>query len=217
VLAIDLSLASLHYARRKTRELGVPAIDYAQADLLRFESDTPFDLIEAVGVLHHMQDPWGAWRNLLAVLKPGGVMKLGFYSSLARRAVARAREWIAAHDYPPTADGIRRFRRDLIDRAVPDDLQAVTGFQDFFSLSTCRDLLFHVQECSVDLPAIERFVGGNDLQFLGFDCPPGLLQAYQSRFPDDPAAIDLAQWHAFEQDNPDSFRNMYQFWVQKPS
>jgi hypothetical protein len=26
---------------------------------------------------------------------------------------------------------------------------------------------------------------------------------------------DLDRWHAFEQDNPDTFASMYRFWVQK--
>ena len=38
VLAIDLSLTSLAYALRKTRELGVGNIDYAQADILKLDT-----------------------------------------------------------------------------------------------------------------------------------------------------------------------------------
>ena len=32
---------------------------------------------------------------------------------------------------------------------------------------------------------------------------------------DDTAMIDLDRWHAFEQDNPQTFAAMYRFWVQK--
>ena len=39
--------------------------------------------------------------------------------------------------------------------------------------------------------------------------------AYRARFPNDVAATDLSNWHAFEEDNPDTFIEMYQFWVQK--
>ncbi len=35
VLAVDLSLTSLGYAMRKTRELAIANIDYAQADILQ--------------------------------------------------------------------------------------------------------------------------------------------------------------------------------------
>jgi hypothetical protein len=67
----------------------------------------------------------------------------------------------------------------------------------------------------MSLPGIAAFLRENELNFLGFEAEPDLLNAYRQRFPNDPAAIDLAQWHVFEQENPDSFFGMYQFWVQK--
>ena len=73
VLAVDLSLSSLTYAKRKTRELGVTNIDYAQADILRLGGIArSFDVIESVGVLHHLDDPFAGWRILLSLLRPGG-------------------------------------------------------------------------------------------------------------------------------------------------
>jgi hypothetical protein len=50
---------------------------------------------------------------------------------------------------------------------------------------------------------------------LGFETDPHVLTAYRSRFPDDPAATNLAHWQEFEDANPDVFFNMYQFWVQR--
>ena len=56
VLGIDLSLNSLCYAKRKTHELGLKNVEYAQADILKLQSiDRSFDVIEAGGVLHHGQ------------------------------------------------------------------------------------------------------------------------------------------------------------------
>lgn len=58
VLAIDISRASLAYARRKSRELKIGNIEYAQADILKLGAlGRGFDYIESVGVLHHMADP----------------------------------------------------------------------------------------------------------------------------------------------------------------
>ncbi len=46
-LAVDLSLTSLAYALRKTRELGVPNLEYAQADILKLGAiGRTFDVIE---------------------------------------------------------------------------------------------------------------------------------------------------------------------------
>jgi ubiquinone/menaquinone biosynthesis C-methylase UbiE len=38
LLGVDVSLTSLAYARRKTRELGLRNIEYAQADILELGS-----------------------------------------------------------------------------------------------------------------------------------------------------------------------------------
>ena len=55
-----------------------------------------FDIIESVGVLHHMEDPIEGWRSLVDVLKPSGLMKIGLYSNLARRHIDDAREGLTA-------------------------------------------------------------------------------------------------------------------------
>ena len=217
ILAIDLSLGSLAYAKRKTHEMGLGNIEYAQIDLLKVgELGRDFDVIESIGVLHHLADPWEGWRTLLSLLRPGGLMCLGFYSALARQHIVRIRSFIAEHGYAADADGIRRCRQDLM--ALPN--QAALGnllkVTDFYSTSSCRDLLFHVQEHQLSLPEIAAFLRENGLNFLGFEIEPDLLNAYRQHCPDDPAATDLAQWHAFEQAHPDTFFSMYQFWVQKP-
>jgi 2-polyprenyl-3-methyl-5-hydroxy-6-metoxy-1,4-benzoquinol methylase len=217
ILAIDLSLGSLAYAKRKTHEMGIGNIEYAQADLLKVgELGRDFDVIESIGVLHHLADPWEGWRTLLSQLRPGGLMCLGFYSALARRHIVRIRSFIAEHGYAADADGIRRCRQDLM--ALPDQtaLGHLLKVTDFYSTSSCRDLLFHVQEHQLSLPEIAAFLRENGLNFLGFEIEPDVLNAYRQHCPDDPAAIDLAQWHAFEQAHPDTFFSMYQFWVQKP-
>ena len=51
VTAVDLSLASLAYAKRKTTELGIINLEYLQADILKLDHlEQKFDVIESVGV-----------------------------------------------------------------------------------------------------------------------------------------------------------------------
>jgi hypothetical protein len=38
---------------------------------------------------------------------------------------------------------------------------------------------------------------------------------YRERFPDDPGAVNFANWSQIEAENPGTFAAMYQFWVQK--
>ncbi len=116
VLAVDLSLTSLCYAQRHTRALGLDDIHYAQADIMNLPSiGRTFDVIESSGVLHHLADPFAGWRVLLSMLRPGGIMRLGLYSEIARRDIVAARDFIAQRGYRPTADDIRRCRQELID------------------------------------------------------------------------------------------------------
>ena len=216
ILAVDLSLSSLAYAQRKSREAGLGAIDYAQADILQLGSlEQRFDIIESAGVLHHLADPWTGWRILLSLLRPGGLMRIGLYSSLARRHITRIRQWIGPSDTGTSPTDIRRIRQGLIARNSNEDFGGTLQMTDFFSTSACRDLLFHVQEHCFTLADISAFISEEQLGFIGFDLDPQIIQAYRRRFPDDPAATDLAHWQCFEDENPDTFVAMYQFWVQK--
>lgn len=85
-----------------------------------------------------------------------------------------------------------------------------------FSTSACRDLLFHVQEHLMTLPAIGDFLKAEGMTLLGFDLGASVAQAYRSRFPEDRTMTDLAAWHVFEAENPQTFTGMYQFWVRGP-
>src|SRR6266849_181454 len=216
VLAVDLSLASLAYAQRKTRAAGLTNIEYAQADILGLGSiGRTFDIIEASGVLHHLADPMEGWRVLLSLLRPGGVMHLGFYSELGRSNIVAARTFIAERGYGRSAQDIRRCRQELLAFDDGTPLKLVAGFSDFFSTSACRDLLFHVQEHRFTLPAIKSFLRKNNLQFLGFRLDTQIAEAFRNRFSADGASTDLDLWHLFEAENPTTFSGMYQFWVQK--
>jgi len=215
VLAIDLSLTSLCYAKRKTKELGVKNIEYGQADVLQLQGiGRAFDIIEASGILHHFADPLAGWRVLLSILRPGGFMKLGLYSRLARQELAPARTFITQRGYRPSAAEVRQCRQELMGFGHDTPLAKVTEWADFFSTSTCRDLLFHVQEHQMNLPEIGSFLSENQLRFLGFVLPRGVLENFRRRFPNG-NTTDLALWNAFEIENPSTFVEMYEFWIQK--
>jgi SAM-dependent methyltransferase len=216
VLAIDLSLASLAYAQRKTVEAGIRNIEYAHADILGLGAISDrFDMIQSSGVLHHLHDPMLGWRTLVGLLKPHGIMHIGLYSRLARDEVTAARTLIASHGYRDTPDDIRRCRQDLLATKHGMALPSITSSPDFSSTSACRDLLFHVQEHQMTLPQIASFLAEQRLQFLGFALEPRTLERYRRRFPSDRSATNLANWHTFETENPNTFAAMYQFWVQR--
>jgi tetratricopeptide (TPR) repeat protein/SAM-dependent methyltransferase len=213
ILAVDLSLASLAYARRKAEEMGLTGIDFAQGDILALGGlSRRFDLIECSGVLHHLADPWMGCRVLLDRLRPGGRMRLGLYSEVGRRPVTKARQALGPMPKDISSDDIRRRRQDLISLAG-GDFSTVMGNVDFYSISGTRDLLFHVQEQAMTLDGIATFLRANRLTFLGFSVTDAVLARYRKSFPDDLEGTNLDCWRGFERDNPTTFLNMYQFWV----
>jgi SAM-dependent methyltransferase/tetratricopeptide (TPR) repeat protein len=218
ILAVDLSLPSLAYARRKTRELGLHNIEYAQADILNLSSlGRSFDRIEVLGVLHHLADPLAGWRVLLSLLAPGGIMHIGLYSELARASIVEARTLVGQRGFQPTPDGIRALRQAIIRDRNESRWQPLVKTVDFYSVSGCRDMFFNVMEHRFTIAQIKSFLSEEDLEFLGFDVAPALAEKFQERNPAADALRDLDCWAVFEADNPQTFRNMYIFSVQRKS
>ena len=116
VLAIDLSLTSLCYAKRKTRDLGLSNIEYAQADILQLHRSAVLSTDRGRGVLVCLADPMAGWRVLLSVLRPAG-------SCVSVFTVSRAAGHRAARAFMPSA-AMAHLRRKFSDpgrtsRALP--------------------------------------------------------------------------------------------------
>ena len=216
--AIDLSLTSLSYAKRQTAKMGLTDIAFGQADILELASlGRTFDVIDSAGVLHHISDGYAGWRVLLSILRPGGLMRVALYSTIARRDIEAGRRYVMAKGYTGSAADIRQCRQDIMAMEDGAPIKSVMRTTiDFFTTSDLRDLLFHVEEHTSMLPELAEFFAANSLEFLGFEVDPGTMRRYAERFPEDPAQTNLDNWHAYEQDNPDTFLTMYDFWLQKP-
>ncbi len=214
ITAIDLSLASLSYAKKKATELGLKNITFYRADILDLDAlDQKFDVIECSGVLHHMHDPLEGWQNLIKKLKPDGKMHIGLYSELGRQDIVAARKFITGQKYEATPEGIKTARQKIAD--LPDNHPAhpVTKRRDFYSMSSCRDLLFHVQEHRFTIPQLDQSLKNLNLVFDRFNIEiPDVSHKYLHAFPDDPQMQNLENWAIFEDKNPASFGGMYQFW-----
>jgi len=216
ILAVDLSLSSLAYARRKTREIGVQNVEYAQADILKLAAlNRTFDRIETAGVLHHLADPESGWRILLSMLRPKGTMRIGLYSELARRDIVGVRSFIAERGYRPTPENIRILRQEILRIYEERGWRMTVLLNDFYNTSGCRDLLFNTMEHRFTIPKIKRFLSEQSLTFLGFDLDPSIVERFGRQYPGAGALTDLDSWHSFEMDNPPTFRGMYQFTIEK--
>jgi len=214
ITAIDLSKSSIAFGMRKAQELGIDNIDFYQCDILDAEKlGKTFDVVECSGVLHHMSDPVEGWRKLLTCLKPGGRMNIGLYSKIARERITQAQKYAKESGFRSTEDGLRSFRRHVYTE-LPEGHpgRSMLRQKDFYSLSECRDLVFHVQETCYTLPELQKILDDLNLSFLGFRFPtPRMGREYIKSYPGDPDKTDLANWHKMEQNYPRMFIQLYQF------
>ena len=214
VLAIDLSLSSLAYAKRKTEEMGIENIEYMQADILNLgELNRKFDIIESTGVLHHMTNPMAGWEVLTDCLKPSGLMKIGLYSESARQHVAETRKEITQLSIG-TSDPETKYFRNMIVQSNKVRHKMLANSADFYSLSGLRDLLFHVQEHRFTILQIKDYLVKLGLKFCGFEHRE-IVSHFKMTNTNSEDPYNLEKWHLYEDANPSAFSEMYQFWVQK--
>jgi len=210
VTAIDLSRANLAYAARKAADAGMN-IRFGQGDILEAAAlGRRFGLIECGGVLHQMADPFAGWTALLGLLEPDGLMRVAVHSRVARATLRPLQARLAQQGFDESNGGVRAARHRLMQE---DD--AVREAPAFFTLEGCRHLLFPGAEHPLALGDIARFLREKDLRLIGLEAPQNVRAAYSARFPRDAAADDLDNWAAFEQENPQTFAAMIQFWVQR--
>ncbi|MFQ5935083.1 MAG: tetratricopeptide repeat protein [Acidiferrobacterales bacterium] len=216
IVALDFSRSSLAYAIRMAQTLDVRNVRFLHADILALlDLGQCFHVIECAGVLHHMADPLHGWRILTDLLAPGGLMQVSLYSEHARETIVTARERISKLGLTALRHDISAFRNRILNGDEPK-LSELTASEDFYSISACRDMLFHVNEHRFTLRQISQALDALDLAFIGFELPrPQVKQAYRAFCPGDTSMTDLNTWNAFEQRYPRTFWGMYAFWCQK--
>jgi carbamoyltransferase len=85
VVGTDLCLNSLRLADAFRREHKLDRVRFLQANLFRlpFEREQ-FDVVLCNGVLHHTSDPYGGFKAILRLLRPGGHIVVGLYNTYGR-------------------------------------------------------------------------------------------------------------------------------------
>lgn len=215
ITAIDLSARSLAYAQHKAQTFKLNNIKFYQADILeQGDSGEQYELIEASGVLHHMHCPQAGLDALVRQLKSGGVIKLGLYSQTARQQITHLRN-LLKENMPRSDAQIRLVREALLQKQINADVSEIISSPDFYSLSGCRDLLFHTQEHLFDIDKLQELISHANLQWVGF-LPPASAYFYaQNLFNQKPHELSLEKWQQMETEYPSLFAGMYQFYARK--
>lgn len=217
ITAMDLSRASLAYGMRVAEDLGLSRVRFVQGDILALDQvQARFDVVTSTGVIHHMARPEAGLSRLAGVLRPGGVVRLGLYSERARAVVRASHELIRQMGWKPIDADIRAFRAHVLALPEGEPLAALKESADFYSLSGCRDLVFHVQEHRYTPPQLGELIAGAGLRLVGFEASPEARAAFAGAFGHaDP--LDLGLWDQLEARRPDLFASMYHLWAQKPA
>jgi hypothetical protein len=143
-------------------------------------------------------------------------MKVSLYSEKARRHIVATRAFAAEKGYGASPEDIRGCRREILLRADDPLMAKVAAGPDFFSLSPCRDLIFHVQEKRFTIPELETAIRSLGLEFLGFEHrEPAVEETFRQAYPGAGNRRSLACWAEFEDCYPDTFAEMYNFWVRR--
>ncbi|MCJ8313921.1 MAG: methyltransferase domain-containing protein [Saccharospirillaceae bacterium] len=213
VTAIDLSSRSLAYAQQMADKMNINNIEFKQLDILQLDDLKQYHVIECSGVLHHMQDIQTGFNILKNKLLPSGVMKIALYSKQARQVIDKMRNLIEFKQIQSDQSGIRLLRFALL-QSNKNAFTQLFKTADFYSLSGCRDLLFHVSEITSTPIQIKALCENNKVKFLGFVRLDGnIKQSYLTAYPEDPAMLNLENWAEFEKTNH-CFESMYQFYIQ---
>ncbi|ASP40605.1 hypothetical protein CHH28_18880 [Bacterioplanes sanyensis] len=216
VTALDISHSALAYAKQQAELYDERHIHFVQGDILAAERlGQQFDLIECSGVLHHMAEPAKGLQALAQQLLPGGFIKIALYSRTARQSVTQLRHTLG-QQLPHNNDGIRLVREALLQGALDGNWADLTQSPDFYSLSACRDLLFHQQELVFDLSQLLQLAEQAHLEWVGLIPPPRSEPLAQQAFGLRAQQLSLSQWQQLEQQNPALFAGMYQFYLHKP-
>ncbi|MEA5421115.1 class I SAM-dependent methyltransferase [Spirulina sp. CCNP1310] len=179
VTAIDLSEGALAVARERCRRSGATRVEFRQMFLEEVATQLPgeFDLINSVGVLHHLPNPIVGIQSLAQKLAPGGLMHIFVYGALGRWEIQRMQGAIALlqgeqrGDY---RDGVA-LGRELF-ATLPPDNPLVQREQERWAGENQRDECFadmYVHPCEVDytIPTLFEFIDASGLEFVGFSNP----------------------------------------------
>ena len=178
VLGIDISEGALTVARERLQRSGaaaqVSALRQEQRSLLDLDDEGPFDYINSVGVLHHLDQPEAGLRSLAGRLAPDGLLHLFLYADAGRWEIHRTQQALTLLDVGTGSEGLR-LGRELFE-ILPEGNRLARHHRERWDVDCAADANFadmylHPQETSYNLERLFRFIGTAGLHFAGFSNP----------------------------------------------
>lgn len=178
VVGIDLSAGAIAVAKERCQRSGADRAQFHHLSLYDVEQiPGTFDLINCVGVLHHLPDPIRGIQALAPKLAPGGLMHIFVYAELGRWEIQLMQQAIALLQGDRRGDykhGVSIGRQ--LFAALPSDNRLVKREQERWSLENQRDECFadmyvHPQETDYTINTLFELIDASGLEFIGFSNP----------------------------------------------
>lgn len=178
VTGIDLSPGALEVAKERCRRSGANRVEFHHLSLYDVEQVAgEFDLINCVGVLHHLPDPIRGIQALATKLAPGGLMHIFVYAELGRWEIQLMQKAIALLQGDQRGnyrDGVRVGRQ--LFATLPENNRLVKRERERWSLENQRDECFadmyvHPQEIDYNIETVFELIDASGLEFVGFSNP----------------------------------------------
>lgn len=178
VVGIDLSAGALAVARERCQRSGANRVEFHHLSLYDAEQlPGEFDLINCVGVLHHLPDPIRGIQAIASKLAPGGIMHIFVYGELGRWEIKLMQQAIALlqndkqGDY---RDGVQIGRK--LFASLPENNRLVKREKSRWAMENQRDECFadmyvHPQEIDYNIDTLFDLIDASGLTFLGFSNP----------------------------------------------
>ena len=206
VVGIDISSGTLQVARERCRRSKADRVEFHQLSLYDVgQLPGEFDLINCVGVLHHMEDPLRGIQNLALKLAPGGLLHVFVYGELGRWEITLMQKAIAllqGNQKGNFEDGVSLGRK--IFAALPENNRLLKREKERWAIENYQDECFadmylHPQEIDYSIASLRELIEASGLEFVGFSNPQ--FWQLQRLFSHDPELLertkDLDQWEIY--------------------
>ncbi|EAZ89127.1 class I SAM-dependent methyltransferase [Crocosphaera chwakensis] len=183
IVGVDISEKALEIAEKRCQQSGVATnhnypISFHHLPLEEAEKiEGEFDLINCVGVLHHLPDPIAGIKALSQKLAPGGIFHIFVYAELGRWEIQLMQKAISLFQTETKGDykdGVFVGRK--LFELLPENNRLVKREKERWSLENHRDESFadmyvHPQETDYNIDTLFELIEASGLEFIGFSNP----------------------------------------------
>ena len=157
VLGVDYSQRSLALACALKERLALRSVEFERANVLDWDQPSEaFDYVFCNGVLHHTSDPYGGFRKLVEITRPGGRIVVGLYNRFGRSMLrVRRRVVRLVSRVDPTAKD-RAIRKQLVE-LEEDEAKRHTWYADQYE---------HPHESTHTVAEVLRWFGENGVEYV---------------------------------------------------